>query len=201
MLTPVQTGLSERASPARQRMTLDEFFALPEGPPYYEFEQGDLIPMPRPHGRHQDIIMAIGAELRSHIIKEKLGRMWPEIEVNLPGENRVYVPDLVFLAAGHVERFSDADGRIHGVPDLVVEVLSPGAERRDRTVKLRAYQRAGVPWYWMVHSGDLWIEEYRLTFEGYVLAQSVPPGEPFLPGLFPALAIDLAALLGQASEM
>jgi Uma2 family endonuclease len=196
MLTPT-TLTPERATPARQQMTLAEFFQLPEGPPYYEFEQGELIPMPRPHARHQDIILALGAELRPHIVKEKRGRLWPEIEVHLPGENRVYVPDLVFLAADHLDRYADADGRIHGTPDLAVEVLSPGTERRDRTLKLRIYQRAGVKWYWLIYSDTLWIEEYRLTAEGYVLAQSVPPGESFAPGLFPGFILDLAALLGE----
>ena len=197
MLTPTKPSIEERAPVTRQRMTLEEFFAIPEGPPYYEFEEGELIPTVKPHGRHQEVAAALIAELRPHIMKAKLGRLWPEIEVRLPGHTRVYAPDLVFLAAHHLDRYSDADGRIHGAPDLAVEILSPGTERRDRTTKLRAYQQAGVAWYWLVRPGDLWIEEYRLTPEGYVLAQAAPPGESFSPGLFPGLSIDLAALMGE----
>ena len=39
-------------------MTQEGFRALPEGPPDFEFEYGALIAMPRPHGRHQDIVAA-----------------------------------------------------------------------------------------------------------------------------------------------
>jgi len=38
--------------------------------------------------------------------------------------------------------------------------------------------------------------EYRLTPEGYLVAQSSALGEEFKPGLFPGLTINLAELLG-----
>ena len=197
MLTQTKPPTEKQAPQAGQHTTLEEFFAIPEGPPYYEFEEGELIPMVKPHGRHQEVVLVLGAALRSQVVPGKLGRVWPEIEVRLPGQARVYAPDLVFLSTDHLDRYSDTDGRIHGAPDLAVEILSPGTERRDRTTKLRAYQQAEVPWYWLVRPDDLWIEEYRLTPEGYVLAQAVPPGEAFTPGLFLGLSIDLAALMGE----
>jgi Uma2 family endonuclease len=194
MQTPAPV-LDRFAPPTRARVTLAEYFALPEGQPNYEFEDGELIRMNPPHARHQDLLLALGSELRGHIVRLKLGRIWPETELRLTGQ-RVYIPDLVFLATDHLDRYSDADGRLHGAPDLVVEILSPATRRRDRTTKLRAYQDAGVAWYWIVNPDDLWIEEYRHTPAGYVVAQSMPPGEIFAPGLFPELRIDLAALLG-----
>ena len=194
MLTPAPV-LDRAALRARIRVTLAEYFALPEGQPNYEYENGALIPMNPPHARHQDLLLALGSELRRHIVRLKLGRIWPEIELRLNGQ-RVYIPDLVYLATDHLDRYSDAAGRLHGAPDLVVEILSPATRRRDRTTKLRAYQEAGVNWYWIVNPDDLWIDEHRCTPDGYVLAQSVPPGEVFVPGLFPELGLDLAALLG-----
>jgi Uma2 family endonuclease len=44
------------ATPGLQRMTLEECQALPEGPPYYEYEEGDLILVASPTPDHQDII-------------------------------------------------------------------------------------------------------------------------------------------------
>ena len=45
-------------------MTLEEFRALPEGPPYYEFEEGELIPMTSPTPEHQDILAELVHALR-----------------------------------------------------------------------------------------------------------------------------------------
>ena len=180
-----------------RRLTLEEFFAIPEGPPNVELEEGELIMTAQPHGRHQSLLLYLGAALIDHLRRNRVGRIWPEIDVHLPGEARVYVPDLVFLTSEHLDRYSDEDGRIHGVPDLVVEIISPSTERRDRTTKLRVYQQVGVAWYWLVDPDELIIQEYKLTPEGYLLAQSVPPGDAFTPGLFPGLTIDLAALMGE----
>jgi Uma2 family endonuclease len=177
------------------QLSLAEFLALPEAPPRYEFEEGTLIPMPQPHSRHQQILAVLLVTLWSHIRAYRLGQIWPEIDVILPGAGRVYVPDLLYLRPEHGDRHDETTGRIHGAPDLVVEILSPSTRLRDRTVKREAYQQAGVPWYWLVDQDDLTIEELELTPRGYLLTQVVPPGRPFRPALFPELAIDLAALL------
>jgi hypothetical protein len=39
-----------------QRMTLEDSRALPEGPPYYGYEEGELILVASPTPEHQDII-------------------------------------------------------------------------------------------------------------------------------------------------
>ncbi len=183
------------APPAPPQLSLAEFLALPEAPPRYEFEEGNLILMPQPHSRHQQILTVLLVTLWSYIKAHAIGQIWPEIDVILPGATRVYVPDLVYLQAEHGDRHDEATGRIHGTPDLVVEILSPSTRLRDRTVKREAYQQAGVPWYWLVDQDDLTVEELELTPRGYLLTQVVPPGRSFHPALFPELAIDLAALL------
>lgn len=182
--------------PGKPLLTLADFDALPEGPPDYEFEGGRLIDMPRPHPRHQKIIMRLGAQLDDHVSGAMLGAVWPEIDVQL-SRRRVYVSDLVFLSQSHVERYSPDRGRIIGAPDLVVEIVSPASASRDRVAKFNAYREAGVPWYWLIDSQSLAIEEYRLMPEGYLAVARVAAGEMFQPQLFPELAVNLAALLGE----
>ena len=176
-------------------MTLAEFHALPEGPPYYEFEHGEFIPKNQPTANHQETSGVLFSVIRPHVIANALGRIWPEVEVDLtPGHG--YAPDLTFLATENLDRLQP-EGFIAGAPDLVVEILSPHTARRDRTSKRRAYQAAGVPWLWLVDPDELVIEEYRLTPDGYLLAQSVGPVELFNPGVFVGLSINLAELLGK----
>ncbi|MCL4861614.1 MAG: Uma2 family endonuclease [Caldilineaceae bacterium] len=178
------------------RIALDKFLALPKGPPYYEFEEGILIPMPRPHARHQLIVAALIAVIWPHTMQRRLGRIWPEIEVVLPGRRRVYVPDLVYLTTAHLGRVQ-ADGRLHGAPDLVAAILSPSTRMRDRSTKLQAYHQAGARWYWLIEPEDLTIEELEWTERGYLVAQTVAPGQLFTPAIFPDLALDLPTLIGE----
>ena len=81
------------------------------------------------------------------------------------------------------------DRGIEGVPDLVVEVLSPSTEARDRGIKLRRYARAGVPHSWIVDPGQRTLEVDRLAEGGCVLAERYGPGSSFRPALFPGLEI------------
>jgi Uma2 family endonuclease len=183
--------------PAEPLLTLADFDALPEGPPDYEFDGGRLIAMPRPHPRHQKIIMRLGAALDQHVSAQALGNVWPEVDVQL-SRRRVFVPDLVYLASEHQDRYSSGQGRIIGAPDLVVEIVSPASASRDRFAKFNAYREAGVTWYWLVDSQSLAIEEYRLMPEGYLAVARVATGEVFRPQLFPELDVNLAELMGEA---
>jgi Uma2 family endonuclease len=175
-------------------MTQEEFRALPEGPPDFEFEYGALIAMPRPHGRHQDIVAALVRILPVYVARNGLGRSWVEIDVELNTE-LTYVPDLVFLATGHLERYSEADGKIHGVPDLVVEVVSRHNPGRDRVTKFNNYLAVGVPWYWLIDAESLVLEEYHAEAGHYVRTSAAEAGQAFRPEAFPGLELDVQALL------
>jgi Uma2 family endonuclease len=89
---------------------------------------------------------------------------------------------------------SPIDRKIHGSPDLAVEVTS-SAPARDRVHKFRVYYGNGVPWYWIIDSNTLAIEEYHATPQGYLRTASIAAGEEFQPHLFPGLSMNLAALL------
>jgi Uma2 family endonuclease len=39
-----------------RRWTLEEWLKLPEGPPFYELEDGKLIAMPSPRLEHQEVV-------------------------------------------------------------------------------------------------------------------------------------------------
>ncbi|MBI3325458.1 MAG: Uma2 family endonuclease [Nitrospinae bacterium] len=180
--------------PGAKRITLEEFEALPEGPPYYEFEEGEVILAASPTPEHQDIIIELAYALRQFVRQHQMGRVFMDVDVYLP-DGRVYVPDLSFLSAEHLHLLSPTDRKIHGSPDLVVEVTSsvPG---RDRVHKFRVYHDNAVMWYWIIDSEALTIEEYHLTPQGYLRTTSVAAGEEFHPQLFAGFALNLTALLG-----
>lgn len=178
-------------------LALEEYFALPEGPPDYEFEEGSLIEMPRPNPRHQAILRELIAEITLFLRSTPIGLLWPEIDVQLT-RSRVVVPDLVFLASANRERLRQVEGRIVGAPDLLVEIVSPSSASRDRVAKFNAYRQAGVPWYWLIDGETLVVEEFQLTPQGYLAVARVAAGETFQPQVFAGLQINLSGLLGES---
>ena len=54
---------------------------------------------------------------------------------------------------------------IVGAPGLVVEILSPSTVSRDRTIKLRLYQRQGVGEYWIVDPDENAVDVWRFGEE------------------------------------
>src|SRR5438067_11442093 len=136
-----------------QRMTLQQVRSLPEGPPNFEFEEGEAIPVPSPTLQHQDIVMLLGHHLKQYAKDKKLGTVAMSVDVYLP-DGRCFVPDLQFISSEHSNLINPEDQKIYGVPDLAVEVTSSEPDR-DRVRKLRLYYENGVPWYWIIDSGNL----------------------------------------------
>jgi Uma2 family endonuclease len=69
------------------------------------------------------------------------------IGVLMPGCDPVQ-PD--FLLVRQANAGIIVDRRVRGVPDLIVEVLSPTNPEQDTETKREAYARAAVPEYWIV---------------------------------------------------
>jgi Uma2 family endonuclease len=175
-------------------MTIEEFKKLPEGPPYYDYVRGEAIELNKPTGRHSHIQIRVGNLLYEHVKAHQLGVLYGEIDVELIPD-LWFGPDLVYLSEEHRDRYDEASGDLHGVPDLIVEITSPSTAAYDRVGKFSDYYDAGVPWYWIVDQDSLTIEEYQWTQGGYVRAASVGAGQVFRPRLFAGLEINLQVLL------
>ncbi|MGE0823852.1 MAG: Uma2 family endonuclease [Candidatus Binatia bacterium] len=178
----------------QRRITKAEFWTLPEGPPNFEFEDGVLIAMPSPHGRHQDIASALARVLQVYVVRNGLGRCWIAIDVELT-EKLTYVPDLVFLTTDNLSRYNEQSGRIQGVPDLVIEIVSRSNPGRDRVTKFNNYLAVGVPWYWLIDAESLVQEEYHAEGGRYARTAAAEVGEPFRPLVFSGLEFNLKSLL------
>ena len=104
---------------------------------------------PEPTFDHQFSLSALFAELRSFVLARRLGLvLFAPFDVRLPGVADPVQPDLLFFRTGNEPRAGDR--YFQGVPDLIVEILSPGTSRLDQHVKFGAYEKAGVAEYWLV---------------------------------------------------
>ncbi|PUU86305.1 Uma2 family endonuclease [Halanaerobium sp.] len=55
------------------------------------------------------------------------------------------------------------DDKYQGVPDLLVEVLSPSSRKRDLILKLNLYSKSGVKEYWIINPENKKITQYVFT--------------------------------------
>ena len=114
-----------------------------------ELVYGFVREPPAPTYDHQAVVTHLAALLDRHVRRRRLGRVSvAPVDVVLDRKRALVVqPDLVFVSAA---RAGIATDRVWGAPDLVVEVLSMGTARRDRTVKLDWYRQYGVRECWLV---------------------------------------------------
>ena len=95
------------------------------------------------------------------------------------------VPDLVFVATEHLSLITEKN--LQGVPDLLVEILSPTTTTIDRRVKHALYELVGVPEYWIVDPERNTVQVFRLSGGRYAEALALGLGDrletPLLPGL------------------
>ena len=142
-----------------------------DGNPAYQDEaweeliDGKIVAMsPRPRVDHTRISVNIYHIFRKYL-KGKRCEPFPDgVDLYL-SEREQFIPDgMVVCDPDKVK----PDG-VHGAPDLVAEVLSPGTARRDRGHKKDVYERCGVREYWIVSPMDKMIEQYVLQYGKYVL--------------------------------
>lgn len=185
-LTPILA--ESHARHAALRLTADEYFALPDDGNRYELLDGITIMSPSPTPRHQRVLMEIAFQLESYLRLHPLGVVFPETDVQL-SEELVYRPELVYLSA---VRATGSMERIRGVPELVVEVVSPQSRSFDTQTKRSDYESHGVVEYWIIDP-----ELGRMTFlrlESGKYAEAPISGDRFLSQAVPGFALELAPI-------
>jgi len=164
-----------------------DYLALPDGV-RAELVGGELYVTPSPSLDHQEVVLTLGSALRDHARERGAGTVAiAPVDVHLPSGD-VVQPDVLFVAREGSARLRTW---VYGVPDLLIEVVSPTHAERDRDLKRRLYERNGVPEYWIVDPQEGSIEVLRhdgnrLQPSGYL------EGDATLETpTFPDLALDL----------
>jgi Uma2 family endonuclease len=169
------------------RFKADDIWDTPDDGKRYEVIDGALYVAPPPGWGHQRGIAKLLLIVGGHVYRHGLGEVvTAPVGVKLDDENGIE-PDLIFIS--NDRRHIIVDRGVEGAPDLVVEVLSPRTQSRDRGVKMRRYAAAGVAHYWMLNYRRPLLEAYRLGDAGYELVGRFRPGDVFRPELFPGLEI------------
>lgn len=143
------------------RFAVDEFCR-------YELIGGEIIVSTAPRYIHQVLTTRIIGHFLDYLKKNPTGEIIPTPGLIFSEYDGV-IPDLIFIT--HERRdeiLREQDGKFHGAPEIVVEILSPGRvnARRDLQIKRELYEFFGVEEYWVVKPSEKEIEVFRRATEG-----------------------------------
>lgn len=157
--------------------TVEDYYELSKDE-RLELIDGVIYDMSSPTSIHQVLVGTIYNKIANYIMGKK-GKCVPIIspmDVQLDCDDRTILqPDVMIVC----DRDKIKKGVVYGAPDFVVEVLSPSTLRRDKTLKIDKYIRAGVREYWIVDpknkkvvvyiaDGEDFYNIYLYTFENEV---------------------------------
>jgi Uma2 family endonuclease len=152
----------------------------------YELMDGELCMMPAPTTTHQNVSQNIEFLLVQHVRATRCGRVLHapvDVVIGEGSQRDVVQPDIVFVSPERTAIVTPAE--IVGAPDLVVEILSPGTEDRDRGYKRTLYERSGVREYWIVNPDEASIEVYRLSPAGFAAPVRYGPADQLVSAAVP----------------
>jgi Uma2 family endonuclease len=178
---------------AREKLVLtyEDYRRMPEARVRNELFGGDLSVTPAPTPYHQRIVRRLASVLGAHADEHGVGEvLTAPIDVVLSPTD-VVQPDIVVI---RTDRLAIVGAEaIQGVPDLIIEVLSPATAARDRGRKKDTYERFGVADYWILDPENRTLEMYHLEGRAYRMAARVDQ-DTLHATLFPGLAVDLNSL-------
>jgi len=153
--------------PEKQGYTYEDYYSWNDGK-RYELIDGKVYMMsPAPSPAHQEICVGLVTQLYNYL-RGKTCKVYPapfDVRLNADAEdNTVVQPDITIVCDP-----SKIDSRAcKGVPDMVVEILSPSTAKRDQLLKYNKYRDAGVLEYWVVNPDLRTVMVYTLKDGQYV---------------------------------
>ncbi|MGH9970526.1 MAG: Uma2 family endonuclease [Pyrinomonadaceae bacterium] len=167
-------------------MTVAQLDSCPDDGNRYELIEGELFVSRAPGLPHQLVLRNLVVPIANYLRNNHIGTV-------VPGPGAVFsdydavIPDLVFVTNERWNRIV-AHERFVGAPDLVIEILSPGKENRERDlrVKRQLYSKYGVAEYWIVDTDNRNVIVFRLQEgtleESAVFKEDDEVASPLLPG-------------------
>jgi Uma2 family endonuclease len=132
-----------------------------------EIIENELFMSPAPNTEHQDISGELEFLLRTFCKKNQLGKIYDAPFDVIVDENNVVQPDIIFISNQNLEKLTKRG--FEGVPDLVVEIISPSTFYRDSYEKKDFYEKIGVKEYWLIEPANRVIEVFVLENGKYQL--------------------------------
>jgi Uma2 family endonuclease len=144
--------------PAPERLlTVDEFLKMPQSNERYELIRGKLVRKAVPNWKHGNLARLLGRYYALFDPYDEKGVMQQDIRVELV-EDYSPLPDVGWWRA---ERVPDLNAGIAPVPDLAIEIQSPGQTIGELTAKALDYLASGARLAWVFYPDRERVEIFR----------------------------------------
>jgi len=181
------------AEKLQQRLTYADYAQWPDDN-RWELINGEMYAMTAPLRLHQDIVFELGRQIGNYLQGKPCKGYVAPFDVRLPRQDEaddkvetVVQPDLsVICDQSKLDKLG-----CRGIPDWIIEVLSPSTMLKDMNTKRSLYEQHGLKEYWLVHPEDRWLMVYTLDEQGrYGQPGVFGMDAPTAVQLFPDLSID-----------
>ncbi|HMS67330.1 MAG TPA: Uma2 family endonuclease [Saprospiraceae bacterium] len=167
----------------------------------FEFEEmvelirGKIFRMsPAPKTIHQKVSGNLLGIFWQYLKQRECQVFHAPFDVILPVANKkrekattVVQPDIVVICKPEIIE----EGGCFGVPDLIIEILSPHTSKKDLQLKYDVYEEAGVPEYWIVMAELQLVEVFVLEYGKYQRITTYVKEDQIMPRSLPGLTIHL----------
>ncbi len=134
------------------KFSLQEFLDSPESSDRTELIDGEIIAKVSPTSPHSHAQKRLLIQLNDWCEETNLGEVNPEWTIALKsnGMDWAPVPDVVYISYERVPADWDGLGLCPGIPEIVVEIISPDQSFGEMMGKVTDYLLAGVDRVWVV---------------------------------------------------
>ncbi len=176
-------------------MTTVEYFRTPETVAPQELIFGELRVADSPSVSHQRVVRELVMGLAPFVRERRLGELlFAPMDVVLDFERGLVVqPDLLFVSSERAHLVSD---RVYGVPDLVIEVLSPKPRIGRLSERLEWFAQYGVRECWLARLPEKQISVLSMTAEGVVAETTFSRANRIESGILPGLELTPLEIYG-----
>lgn len=184
----------------RRRVTLSEFLEITEkSEAQYELIDGEIYYMASPSHAHQVAVREILVQFYDFFRGKPCSPLTAPFDVRLKNDSpkfeddpNIVQPDILVICDSEN---IDEKGKYHGVPALVVEVLSPSTRGKDMLKKLSLYANSGIREYWVIDTDHGSVIVYNLSVGDVLCVQQYAFGECIPSWFFEGLNVETELLI------
>jgi len=151
----------------KRYMSEAEFVAWCDSDTRAEWVDGKVVVMSPSSVEQDDLNGWLLSLLRPFVEHRDLGRvLGPNVTARFASQRRRRVPDILFVGRPRLHLLTE--NHVEGAPDLIIEIVAPESQTRDRREKYVEYEKAGVREYWILDPLSQQLEGYALKRGKYV---------------------------------